>query len=277
MRRVHLIVLSYRVLKYISYCTITLLLILSIIANRHIFLKTSKPSTKAEEGLDRGRVAIVIDDFGFNGKGTKEMLEIGIPITCAILPFSEFTKQEAELIHSIGHEIIIHIPMEPHHGDPSWLGEKGITSRLSNERIDEIMREAIEKVPYAVGVNNHMGSKATEDRRIMEVIIKVLQEKDLFILDSKTGLHSVVGEVAAVYKVPYIERSLFLDNTKDKTYIKKQLRKLGELALKDGTAIAIGHVGPEGGTVTVNAIKEMISELENMDIEFVYLSDLIKR
>ena len=277
MRRVHLIVLSLRVLKIISYCTITLLLILSIITNRHLFIKTYNPSTKGDEGFNRGRVAIVIDDFGFNGRGTNEMLEIGIPITCAILPFSEFTKQEAELIHKIGHQIIIHIPMEPHHGDPSWLGEKGITTKLSNERIDEIIRNAIEVVPYAVGVNNHMGSKATEDTRIMEVIINVLKEKDLFILDSKTGLNSVVGEVAAAYRVPYIERSLFLDNTKDKTYIKKQLRKLGELAQKEGAAVAIGHVGPEGGIVTVNAIKEMISELENMNIEFVYLSDLIER
>jgi len=277
MRRVHIIFLSGRVLKYICYCGIMLLLVLSITANRYSFLKTFNPSTGADEGFNKGRVAIVIDDFGFNGKGTKEMLEIGIPITCAILPFSEFSSQEAQLIHSKGHEIIIHIPMEPHHGDPSWLGEKGITSQLTDDKIEEIIREAVKRVPYAVGVNNHMGSKATEDRRIMGVIINILKEKALFILDSKTGLHSVIEEVAAAHKVPYIERSLFLDNVKDKAYIKKQLRKLGELAQKEGRAVAIGHVGPEGGIVTVNAIREMVRELEAMGIEFVYLSDLIER
>lgn len=223
----------------------------------------------------KGRVAIIIDDFGNSGNGTKEMTEINQPLTCAIIPFLPYTKQDAELAHNGGHEVIIHIPMEPHIGNPKWLGEKGITSRLTSEQIQQIVREAIEEVPYAVGVNNHMGSKATEDKRVIEAIVTVLKEKNMYIVDSKTSMNSVIREIAEEYDVPVLERAIFLDNEKSITAIKKQLKLLGEIALKEDSAIAIGHVGPEGGSITAIAIKEMIPVFEEMGIKIVPVSQLI--
>ncbi len=276
MKRIRLIVMS-KMHLVILFCIVLMTTIVALNLGSHAgFLKTLGNSIRGMDNRSGGRVAIVIDDFGFNGGGTKEMLALNIPITCAVLPFSEYTKTDSEMIMSKGHEIIIHLPMEPHHGDPKWLGEKGIRGGLTTEKIEEIVREAVEENPYAVGVNNHMGSKATEDRRIIETIIKILKEKNMFILDSKTTMHSVVKEVALSYEVPYIERSVFLDNVKDKAYIKKQIKQLGEAALLNGDAVAIGHVGPEGGVVTAEAIKEMIPELEAMGIQFVYLSQLVK-
>ncbi|SET54804.1 hypothetical protein SAMN05660297_02722 [Natronincola peptidivorans] len=221
-----------------------------------------------------GKVAIIIDDFGNFGNGTKEMIAIDKPLTCAVIPFLPYSKHDAELAHQGGHEVIIHIPMEPHVGNPKWLGEKGITTNLSSESIMLIIKEAIEEVPYAVGANNHMGSKATEDKRIMEAIITILKENNMYIVDSKTSMNSVVKELAEMYEVDVFERAIFLDNEKNIPAIKKQLKHLGEIAIKNGTAIAIGHVGPEGGEITAIAIKEMIPVLEKMGIEIVPVSHL---
>ncbi len=278
MKRIHLIVMHKKHLRILFYMLLILTTAIAIDYkyNQADKLTTSRNNLIGVDASKSGRVAIVIDDFGFNGGGTEEILALNIPITCAVLPFSEYTKADSERIRQQGHEVIIHLPMEPHHGDPRWLGEKGIKVSLSSEKIEEIIREAIEENPYAVGANNHMGSKATEDRRVMETIMKVLKEKNMYILDSKTTMSSIIEDVAMSYKVPYTERSIFLDNAKDKAYIKKQIKKLGELAVVDGHAVAIGHVGPEGGAVTAEAIKEMIPELEAMGVEFVYLSELVK-
>lgn len=280
MKRIYLMVFSLSIIKYLLYSVLLLALLINFNLHKgrylHIFRPTYDVNLENQNNKGQGKIAIVIDDFGFDGLGTKEMLAIGIPLTCAVLPFSDYTKEDSEKIHQLGHEIILHLPMEPHHGDPKWLGENGITDKLSNEEIEMIVRNALDEVPYAVGVNNHMGSKATENQRIVETIVLVLEEKKVYILDSKTTMKSVIENIAASHDVPYISRTLFLDNVKDKTYIKKQLRKLGGLAIKNGSAVAIGHVGPEGGIVTANAIKEMVPELEAMGIEFVYLSQLLK-
>ncbi len=221
-----------------------------------------------------GNVAIIIDDFGNVEGGTLEMLDLKIPLTCAIMPFLKKTEEHAILANSKGHEVIIHMPMEPHKGDPKWLGEKGITSKLSTEEIKAITREAIADVPHAVGLNNHMGSKATEDPRIMGAIISVLKENNMYIIDSKTSIKSVIKEVANEYGVPVIERSIFLDNEKNISEIKRQLNELGKIAIQKKKAVAIGHVGPEGGLVTVKAINEMIQQIEGMGVKFVKASEL---
>jgi len=223
-----------------------------------------------------GKVSIIIDDFGNHGEGTNEMLtNIQRPLTCAIMPFMPYTKEEAELAHKLGHEVIIHIPMEPHIGNPSWLGEKGITTLLPTEDIIRIVTEAIEEVPHAVGVNNHMGSKATENRRVVEAIIKVLKEKNMYIVDSRTSPNSVIREIAEEFGVKVFERDVFLDNSKDVYNIKKQIKELELVAERKKIAIGIGHVGPEGGSVTAKAIQEMIPEIESMGLEIVTVSNLI--
>lgn len=223
----------------------------------------------------KGRIAIIIDDFGNNGEGTEEMLKsINRPLTCAVMPFMPNTKEEANLAHEMGHEVIIHIPMEPHRGNPNWLGPKGITTLLSTEHIKDIITEAIEEVPFAVGVNNHMGSKATEDKRVIRAIVEVLKDKNMYIVDSKTSPNSVIREIAEELGVIVYERDVFLDNKKDLLNVKKQIKTLELIAEKNKIAIGIGHVGPEGGNVTAKAIKDMITEIESMGLEIVPVSKL---
>ncbi|KAB3535511.1 divergent polysaccharide deacetylase family protein [Alkaliphilus pronyensis] len=274
-KKLYTISISKRIIFYILLCCILVLVLIGFSKLENSFFnKNSRISSNTTTEI-KGRVAIIIDDFGNNGVGSKEILEINRPLTCAVIPFLKNTKADARDIFTSGHEVIIHMPMEPHIGDPKWLGEKGITEDLELEVIKAIVEEAIADVPFAVGMNNHMGSKVTENKRIMETIILVLKDNNMYFLDSKTSSKSVVKEVAIENEVPYLERLVFLDNRKDVESIKKQLRLLGDLAIKHKTAVAIGHVGPEGGRATAKAIKEMIPELEAMGVEILPASKLI--
>ncbi|MFD3156386.1 divergent polysaccharide deacetylase family protein [Haloimpatiens sp. FM7330] len=223
---------------------------------------------------DEVYVAIVVDDFGNSGDGTKEMLNMDIPLTAAVMPFLENSEKDAKDAHDKGLEIILHMPMEPKHGKKSWLGPKGITTNLSSEEIKSRVTQGLEQIKYAKGMNNHMGSKAMQDERVVKNLLKVAKEKHIYFLDSKTTSKCRAEEICNSLGVNYYTRDIFLDNSKRKVDIEKQLDKLTEIALKKGYAIAIGHVGEHGGTVTARAIKNKYKSMEKKGIKFVYLSDL---
>ncbi len=224
----------------------------------------------------RGKIVLIIDDFGNHADGTKAMMALGIPLATAVMPFLPYTEEEAHMIHDAGLEVLMHVPMEPEHGDPSWLGARGITTDLSNTEIEDRIREGLAQMPQAVGLNNHMGSRATQDRRVMRAVLQVAAQQNLFFIDSKTTPHSVVGEVADEMGVPHLVRDVFLDGIQDRAHIEAQLEKLGDIALEKGYAVGIGHVGIEGGTVTADALGAMIPVLKERGIEFVFPSQLIR-
>lgn len=150
-----------------------ILMIFLLIALMNINGAEAKESVKKE-------LAIVIDDFGNNMKGTEEMLNLPVPITAAIMPFLSTTERDARMAHEKGHEVIVHLPMEPKKGKKSWLGPGAITTDLSDEEIRKRVEQAIESVPYAVGMNHHMGSKATEDERVMRIVLSVCKDIELY-------------------------------------------------------------------------------------------------
>ncbi len=219
-------------------------------------------------------IAIVIDDFGNAGDGTVEMFELEIPITAAVMPYLPFSNDEAQKAFEYGHEVILHIPLEPVTGKAQWLGPKGITTNLSSKEIRSRITDGLKEIQWAVGMNNHMGSKAMQDERVMTVILEIAKENNLYYLDSKTTPLSVAKDIADDLGVPYFSRDVFLDNIKNQGKIEKQLLTLASIALEKGYAIGIGHVGPEGGKVTANAIAAIKDEIESMGIKFVHLSQL---
>lgn len=219
------------------------------------------PSTLSEAPNNRKHVAIVIDDFGNDMKGTDEILSLPIPLTVAVMPFLSTTKKDAELAHKKGHEVILHLPMEPLHGKKSWLGPGAISSNLSNKEVRERVIKAIEDVPYAVGMNNHMGSKITSDPRIMRIILEVCQEKGLYYLDSKTTGKSVVEKLANELGVPYLENELFIDEQYTTSHIVKQANLLLSRIENDTDIIAIGHVGI-AGEKTASVLKQYVPKVK---------------
>jgi polysaccharide deacetylase 2 family uncharacterized protein YibQ len=226
-----------------------------------------KPITK--------KAAIVIDDFGNQMQGTQEMLDLPIPFTVAVMPFLPTSKGDAELAHARGKDVIIHMPMEPVKGKKSWLGPGAITVDLSDEEIRKRVEAAVDEVPHAVGMNNHMGSKVTADKRIMRIILQVCKERQLYFLDSRTTGKSVIGELAAELGVPTAANGLFFDDQYTMEHILKQAELFKKKLDKQDTLIAIGHVGPPGKK-TAFALRKIIPQLDGK-AEFVLVRDLIKQ
>lgn len=220
------------------------------------------------------KLAVIIDDFGNDQKGTEEMLNLPVKITVAVMPFLPTSKKDAEAAHKQGHDVIIHMPMEPKQGRSSWLGPGAILSSLADEEIRKRMEEAIDSVPYAVGINNHMGSKVTGDERVMSIVLDVCRERGLFFVDSKTNYHSVVGKLAAKKGLPSIANDIFLDDVHTVQHVSKQLQTAAQHAEERTSCIAIGHVGVYG-IRTAEALKGTIPELQKK-VEFVGISDLVR-
>ncbi|SDN57719.1 hypothetical protein SAMN04487897_103223 [Paenibacillus sp. yr247] len=247
-----------------------ILLLLPLHSGASVVVRPSQPATE----LKTKKVAIVIDDFGNNMDGTTEMLNLPIPFTVAVMPFLPSTKQDAQLAHDKGREVILHLPMEPVRGKKSWLGPGAITTDLSNDEIHKRIVAAIEDVPYAIGINNHMGSKATADERVMKILVDICKEKNLILLDSRTTPKSLIGKLAGQKGVPFSENQLFFDDLYTYSHISKQMVKFKKLIHERDTVIAIGHVGPPGKK-TAQVIKEAIPTIQK-EASFVPISQTMK-
>lgn len=264
--------------------SIMLIIVISLLVTLSIIFLASNSGDKSlnaynlaplpQSNNPQGKLAIVIDDFGQDRNGVKEMMAIKRHLTFAVMPFLTYSQSDAKEAYENGFEVIVHLPMEPMKGKISWLGPKPILSTLSDSEVYQITSEAFADVPYAVGANIHMGSKISTDERIISDVLDIIKEKGVYFLDSKTSAKSVVQKIAEEKGIPYYERNTFLDGETSKEHVKEQLRKAGDIALKNGKSIAIGHVGIEGGKVTAQAIAEMLPEFDSKNIQLVYVSEL---
>jgi uncharacterized protein len=229
--------------------------------------------------VDQGRArelkaAIIIDDFGGGAGGVEEFLDGDIAITAAVMPFTEKSKQHAEWAHRNGFEVMVHLPMQPKKGKKSWLGPKPITIDLSRAQVKKRVKEAIESVPYARGLNNHMGSLAVEDEQIVRAIVEVVKEKKMYIVDSGTSPKSKFPEIAKELGVPILKRDVFLDDISSTASVKKQMVKLAKITERKGEGIAIGHVGISGKSCS-SGIFQSMGYFRNKHIKIVPVSDLM--
>lgn len=218
-------------------------------------------------------VVIIIDDFGNNMKATKEILELPIPLDGAVIPGMPFAKQDAEKIHAAGKEVMMHIPLEPKQGKKEWLGPMGITVGMGKEQVRGILEKAKEEVPYAVGMNNHMGSKAMKNETIVRELMNFAKENNYYFVDSGTTDDELSSRISSELSVPFFKRHIFLDNIKDTEHVKGQLRQLEEIAKDKGYAIGIGHVGDKG-PFTSRALQQLIPQMEKDGITFVTMTQL---
>lgn len=222
------------------------------------------------------QVAIVIDDFGNKMNGTEEMLRLPVKFTVAVMPFMPTTKQDAEEAHRLGHDVIVHMPMEPNRGLRKWLGPGAITADLSDAEIRKRIEDAIDNVPHAIGMNNHMGSKITADERVMHIILMVCKERGLFFLDSRTTHKTIVPKVTKELKVPLLSNDLFLDDVITEQHITKQIGEIRKHLESNDSCIAIGHVGASG-MKTAAVLKQTIPQMQsNYNVQFVKLSSMLR-
>jgi len=217
------------------------------------------------------KVAIIIDDCGYNEERCKLFLQLPIPITLSILPMTKYGKQiEADAL-AAGKSVMLHLPMEP--DSPQFNpGAGAITTEMTDEQVQAQVEADLNSLPEAPGANNHMGSKATSDARVMRDVLTVLQKRHMFFIDSQTSGSTVGESTARELGIPTAERDVFLDNQKDLPYIRGQLKQLQDLALKRGSAIAIGHPFES----TAQALSEAIPQMQSAGIIFVTAESLVK-
>jgi uncharacterized protein len=253
--------------------SITLFMVLLMLIGFVCYVEKVNPTLTSKPV--NGEISLVIDDFGIDNPGTKQMLELDVPITAAIMPNLLYTKKEAELIHSLGYEIIIHMPIEAKTGRSEWLGPGALTTNLSTSELKDRLENSLKQIPYAVGISNHMGSKGTENPKVVAALVEVAKEHNLLILDSKTSESTILAKEATKAGLTSGTRDIFLDNSADLYSIKKQISLLITEAKKSGKAIGIGHVGPQGPN-TARAIREMLPEIRAQGIKVVPLSKLLE-
>jgi len=226
---------------------------------------------RQERPLPRARIAVVIDDVGYNLEELQAFLDFPGPLTLSVLPNLSHSEESARRVYRAGKELLLHLPMEAENGsDP---GPGAILTSQEDEEIRRLLEASFAQVPQAAGTNNHMGSRATADQRVMNVLMDYLKSNGRYFLDSRTTSKTLGPEAARAHGVPYLERDIFLDNEPQAQAIRQALEEGIEVARKEGSAILIGHVrNPQ----IVEAIDGLLAEANRAGIELVFLSDLLE-
>lgn len=218
------------------------------------------------------RVVIVIDDMGPDVAEAKRAIGLDPNVTLSFLPYARDVRALAALAHASGHELLLHLPMEP--VSPSENpGPHALLTELSAPELTKRLDWNLSRFTGYVGVNNHMGSHFTADRADMIPVMEALKARGLVFLDSRTTDATVGRRVAVQVGVPYAERDVFLDNEVDFGAVETQLEKVMAIARKHGLAIAIGH--PHA--VTLEKLAAWIPTLKRQGITLVPLSKVVIR
>ena len=218
------------------------------------------------------QLAIIIDDIGEDLKQTRAFLDLGIPLTLSILPNQSYSRESEKLAHARGYEVMLHLPMEPKNRPQHNPGAGAIYTNMDENRIVEIMKRHINQFAYIKGVNNHMGSRATEDEKTMRAVFNVLKPTGLYFVDSRTSSQSVAYSVARKMGIPSGENVIFIDNEPEVNYSKNFIDKAIKLVNKKGQGIIIGHPRE----TTLEALKEMAPQLKSEGIALVSVSTLLQ-
>ncbi|SEL89562.1 hypothetical protein SAMN05444853_10166 [Pasteurella skyensis] len=217
--------------------------------------------------VQAGKLAIVIDDIGYR-QNDLAIYNLPKEISVSIIPSSPYAISRAELAFQQQRDILIHLPMQPLNSSIS-KGEKMLRVGMSKEKIKDLVISAKEGIPYAIGLNNHMGSAATKDETSMRYLMEVLSENKLFFLDSKTIGSSVAADIAKEFNIPTLVRNVFLDNSNKLSDLQHQFNYAIRYARKKGVAILIAH--PR--THSIQVLKQKLRNLPK-DIQLVNIGHL---
>ena len=235
-----------------------------------IFNSTKK--TKHDIKIQKGTICLVVDDFGFIFDDfVKDFFQLHNNLTVAIIPGSPFAKQIAEYAHRNNIESIVHMPMESYEKNnqnyPIELNEK-----LNSLLVEQRVKEAFIENPYALGMNNHQGSKATTSLQLMKDLARTLKSLDKYFLDSFTHPESRAYITMRRYGVATQLRQIFIDHVEDEQHILKNLDSLVNLSHEMDIAVGIGHIKP----LTLKILKEKIPLLEQNGYRFIALSQAVR-
>ncbi len=243
------------------------LVILQGILIVYLWKGRQKPIPKAVIPI-KGKIAIVIDDWGYNQNPLEIVRQIKYPLTMAILANLSYSSSLAKELHSLGFEIFLHLPMEPE--EKYRLEKNTLLSSMPPSEIVNIINKDMLNISHCQGVSNHMGSKLTSNTKIMTLIFKELTNRQLYFLDSLVDSNSICSDLDKQMNIRFAKRDVFLDNKEDPQYIRMQMYRLKTKAKIYGQAIGIGHTHK----TTLEVLKEVLPELEKEGYKFVFVSEL---
>ena len=245
----------------------------AVVKKKIIRKKALSPQAGASaEQVPQGpRMAIILDDWGNSFILTKYAIDIGRPITLSILPHLPQSQKIAEEAYTNNLGVMLHMPMQPKN-QIRGLEPHTILVTMPEKDILVYLDSALESIPHVEGVNNHQGSAATSDTRVMRAVLGDLKSKGLFFIDSNTISTTVAPRVAQELGIKFTKRDVFIDNEMNPETIKNQLRRAEKIALKHGRVVVIGH----DRKMTLLAIKQMVPEIEAAGVEFVLAKDLVE-
>lgn len=210
-------------------------------------------------------MSIIIDDLGQSSERDSRTLALPGPVTMAIMPDTPHATDFALQAHKAGKTVILHMPMDPATGVYAWHPDVPLPDLA--KRLDA----ALAKVPYAAGINNHMGSRMTAQPGPMAWLMAELQRRHLFYVDSRTSAATVAAAKAQELDLAHVSRDVFLDDVRTAEAISGQLQQGVALARRQGSAVLIGHPYPQ----TLEVLEREMPRLKSQGIELIGLPQMI--
>jgi hypothetical protein len=236
---------------------------------RHASLAPAPPETPPLKPLPR--VALIIDDLGYDRQAAERLMELNAPFTFAILPHSPHQETIARAAHARGLEVMLHLPMEPVEYPDVNPGPGTLLAAMSPDELLRVLEEDLRAVPHIRGVNNHMGSRLTARSEQLYQVFSVLKRRGLYFVDSRTTEETVCRPSARLFELPFAQRDVFIDHVHEPAAVRRQLREMVRTARLKGEAVAIGHPHP----VTLAVLREELPELRRQ-VEIVPASRLVR-
>ncbi|WGE90104.1 divergent polysaccharide deacetylase family protein [Actinobacillus arthritidis] len=220
-----------------------------------------------------GKLAIVIDDIGYRAKEDSAIYALPKEVSVAIIPVAPHATQRAKMAYEQERDVLIHLPMRPQN-KAQPIESEALLVGANEEKVKQLIESARNQVPYAIGLNNHMGSGATADRQTMQNLMRELAKQQLFFLDSKTG-PSVATKVAREFGVNALERSLFLDDNDTLSEVQNQFHLALQYARKHGSAILIGHPRKNSIEVLQKGIVNLPKDIQLVGMKALWRNEAI--
>jgi len=220
----------------------------------------------------RPMVAVVIDDLGLDRRNADRVVQLPGPLTLSFMTYADDLAAQAQAAHAAGHELLVHVPMEPLDSDLN-AGFNVLRPDLPPGELLKRIDWALSRFDGYVGINNHMGSRFTADAHGMALLFAELHRRGLLFLDSRTTPATVGPAMAVRYDVPFAARNIFLDNEMSADAVWAQLMKVEGVARRGGFAVAIGH--PHDGTIA--ALAQWLPTLRQHGFALVPISRIVEQ
>ena len=240
---------------------------------RKVIKEKARVPALSKLGGTVAKVAIILDDAGGKIPDYKGICSIREPLTVSVIPDLPTSGSVAKTLADAGLEVMLHLPMESLNGTYRRSGGGMVNCSDTDYEIRKKVLDDFSSVRWAVGFNNHMGSKATADERVMTDVFNSVKGKDLYFVDSRTSNKSLALKIARDFGIPSAENNIFLDSESGNSFIESKFRHLISMAKQKGSAIGIGHATRPA---TIAALEKLMPEYEKDGVKFVYASELVK-